>query len=49
MTGRLAGLPECGNVQCVLAPSRGLPDIDAKDERFCRACEQRLLEGKLLL
>jgi predicted Zn-dependent protease len=49
MAGRLGGLPECAVDQCVLAPSRGLPDIDAKDERFCRACEQRLLEGKLRL
>jgi predicted Zn-dependent protease len=45
MWGRLAGAPECGDPTCVLAPSRGTPDVDTKEERFCRACEQRLLEG----
>lgn len=47
--GRLAGLPECADPQCVMAPSRGTPDIDTKQERYCRACDQRLFEGKLLL
>jgi len=47
--GRLAGLPECPDPQCAVAASRGTPDIDTKQERYCRGCEQRLLEGKLLL
>jgi predicted Zn-dependent protease len=47
--GRLAGLPECSDPLCVTAPSRGAPDIDTKQERYCRACEQRLFEGRLLL
>jgi archaemetzincin len=45
MAGRLAGLSECTDPACVLAPSRTIPDIDAKEERFCRVCEQRLFEG----
>lgn len=47
MAGRLAGLAECSDPECVLAPSRTIPDIDAKEERYCRACEQRLFEGKM--
>jgi predicted Zn-dependent protease len=47
MAGRLAGAPECNNPACALAPSKSLPDIDAKEERYCRACEQRLFEGTL--
>jgi predicted Zn-dependent protease len=49
MVGRLAGAPECSDAHCVLAPSKTVADVDAKDERFCRACEQRLFEGKLSL
>ena len=47
MSGRLAGLSECADPTCALAPSRGTPDIDTKDERFCQPCEQRLFEGKM--
>jgi len=47
MSGRLAGLSECADPACVLAPSRGTPDIDTKDERYCQPCEQRLFEGKV--
>jgi predicted Zn-dependent protease len=47
MAGRLRGLPECANADCLLAPSRSPLDIDAKEERFCRACEQRLFEGTM--
>jgi predicted Zn-dependent protease len=47
MAIRLRGLPECTDPACVLAPSRTLPDLDLKDERPCRACEQRLFEGRV--
>ena len=47
MTGRLAGLKPCSDAACVLAPSKSVFDIDAKEERFCRDCEQILFEGKL--
>ncbi len=47
MTGRLAGLRECQDPTCVLAPSRHLLDIDAKEERYCRACEQKFFEGRM--
>ena len=49
MTGRLAGLPECHDPKCVLAGSRHLLDIDAKEERYCRVCEQKLFEGRMQL
>jgi archaemetzincin len=47
MAGRLAGLSECSDPECVLAPSRTIPDIDAKEERFCRGCEQSFFEGTM--
>jgi archaemetzincin len=47
MAGRLAGLAECPDPACVLAPSRSVPDIDAKEERFCKSCETRLFEGRV--
>jgi predicted Zn-dependent protease len=47
MSGRLRGLAECADPECVLAPSRSVHDMDTKEERFCRACETRLFEGKL--
>ncbi len=47
MTGRLAGLRECQDPACVLAPSRHLLDIDAKEERYCRVCEQKFFEGRM--
>lgn len=47
MTGRIAGLSECQDPTCVLAPSRHLLDIDAKEERFCRVCEQKFFEGRM--
>ena len=49
MAGRLAGLSECADPECVLAPSRTIPDIDAKEERFCRVCETKLFEGRMQL
>ena len=47
MAGRLSGLHECADPECVLASSKALVNIDAKEERFCRDCEQRLFEGKM--
>lgn len=47
IAGRLLGLKECSDPQCALAPSKFLPDVDTKDETFCRACSQRLFEGTI--
>jgi len=47
MAGRLQGLPECSNPECALAPSKSALDIDTKAEVYCRACSQRLFEGKI--
>jgi archaemetzincin len=47
MAGRLRGMRECGDPECVLAPSRSVHDLDTKEERFCRNCEAQLLEGKI--
>jgi predicted Zn-dependent protease len=47
MWGRLQGAPECSDPACAMAPSRVVPDIDTKDEKLCRACEQRLFEGTI--
>lgn len=45
MAARLRGAPECSDPTCVLAPSKMIADLDLKEERFCRACSQRLFEG----
>jgi predicted Zn-dependent protease len=47
MAGRLQGVPECTDPSCVLAPSKMILDLDTKGETFCRACAQRVFEGKL--
>jgi predicted Zn-dependent protease len=47
MWGRLRGAAECGDPACAKAPSRVVPDLDTKDEKLCRACEQRLFEGTI--
>jgi len=47
MAGRLRGLAECQDAECVLAPSKNVRDMDTKEERFCRACEVRLFEGRV--
>lgn len=47
MTGRLAGLKVCTNPECVLAPSKSVPDLDSKTEMYCRPCAQRLFEGRI--
>jgi archaemetzincin len=49
MTGRIHGASECADPTCVLAPSKTIPDLDSKDERFCRRCEQSLFEGRMQL
>jgi predicted Zn-dependent protease len=47
MWGRLRGAAECVDPACAMAPSRVVPDLDTKDEKLCRACEQRLFEGTI--
>ena len=47
MAGRLAALSECQDPKCVLAPSKSVLDIDTKEERFCRVCEQKFFEGRM--
>lgn len=47
MAGRLRGASECPDPQCALSPSRSIPHVDAKGEKYCRACEQRLFEGRI--
>jgi predicted Zn-dependent protease len=49
MVGRLRGLAECADPECALSPTRSTRDLDVKEERFCRACEARLFEGRLQL
>ena len=47
MAGRLQGLKQCASPDCVLAPSKVIPDIDSKGEMYCRPCSQALFEGKI--
>jgi predicted Zn-dependent protease len=47
MGGRLLGAPECSDPKCVMSASKMFADLDLKEERFCRACSQRLFEGKV--
>ena len=47
VTGRVYGMTECVDPQCVLASSKRIADVDAKQERYCRACEQALFEGRI--
>ena len=47
MTGRMAGLRACQDPKCALVPSGHLLDIDAKEERYCRICEQKFFEGRM--
>jgi len=49
MAGRLRGMKECADPECVLSPSRSVHDLDTKEERFCRGCETQIFEGKLQL
>lgn len=47
MALRLQKQPACEDPQCVLAPSKMFMDVDMKDEKLCRACTQRVFEGKI--
>ena len=47
MAGRLRGLKECPQPDCVLAPSKAVADIDSKSEMYCRSCSQTMFEGKI--
>src|SRR5262245_52982778 len=44
---RLAGLPECANPDCALAPTRVVGDLDRKGEHYCAACWKRLSSGTM--
>lgn len=44
---RLSGMPECSSPQCVISASNMLADIDLKEEKFCRACSQRMFQGTM--
>ncbi len=44
---RVAGLPECGNPDCALAPTRVVSDIDRKTEHYCAPCWKRLSLGTM--
>jgi predicted Zn-dependent protease len=48
-TARSIGMSECKTPQCVLASSNMLADVDLKDEKFCRACSQRMFQGTVSL
>jgi predicted Zn-dependent protease len=43
--GRLSGLQDCRDSQCVLSTTQVLQDIDRKGERFCGACWRRISTG----
>lgn len=47
MVARLRGMRACEDPKCVLAPSKMLADLDLKEEKFCRACSQRLFTGTM--
>lgn len=47
MIARMRRAPACKDPQCVLAASEMLADLDTKEEKFCRACSQRLFEGRI--
>lgn len=47
MAGRLRGTKECSDPQCAMAPSKVIPDLDTKEETYCRVCSQNLFEGRI--
>ncbi|HKQ62247.1 MAG TPA: hypothetical protein VJS92_13230 [Candidatus Polarisedimenticolaceae bacterium] len=49
MAGRLQGAAECTDPHCVMAATHVVADLDIKEERYCRACAQRLFEGRVQL
>jgi predicted Zn-dependent protease len=49
MIARLSGAPECSTIDCVLAPTNMLADLDLKQEKLCRACSQRMFQGTVRL
>ena len=49
MAGRLADLAECKDPRCALATTRGVPDLDTKQEMFCRNCASILFKGRINL
>lgn len=49
MVGRLRGLAECADPRCVMSNTRGVPDLDTKQEMYCRACASVLFKGRIKL
>ena len=49
MIARLSGAPECPTIDCVLAPTNMLADLDLKQEKLCRVCSQRMFQGTVRL
>ena len=47
VAGRLQDASECSHPECVLAPSRSIPDLDSKSETYCRSCSQLLFQGRV--
>lgn len=39
--GHVAGVPHCDQVGCVMLPSAGIADVDAKSTAFCDSCRLR--------
>jgi archaemetzincin len=39
--GHVAGVPHCDQVGCVMLPSAGIADVDAKSTVFCDSCRLR--------
>jgi len=46
-TGRLAGLSDCNDAGCSLAPTRSLADVDRKSEHYCAPCWKRMSAGTM--
>ncbi len=42
---RVSGMPKCANPACPISPSKVLPDIDSKEERYCPPCWTRMSTG----
>jgi len=47
MALRLRPHGQCSDPTCVMAASRMLMDVDLKEEKLCRACSDRLFEGRV--
>ncbi len=45
--GLLAGLGDCADATCAMAPAQTVMDLDRKRERYCAACWRRLTTGAI--